>query len=80
MQAQLGHIASEGPTDAVLRELTVSGDAGDCLAAIRLLQDAGADAVVLQPVPGSEAEQLEHVVRDVLPAARGREADLAAET
>lgn len=58
MQAQLGEFAADGPTDRVLREVTVSGTAEECAATIDSLFEAGADSVVLQPVPGSESEQL----------------------
>jgi alkanesulfonate monooxygenase SsuD/methylene tetrahydromethanopterin reductase-like flavin-dependent oxidoreductase (luciferase family) len=61
MQSQLGDLAAEGPTDEVLAELTVSGTARDCAAAIGRLYDAGADAVVLQPIPGTEAEELDRI-------------------
>jgi 5,10-methylenetetrahydromethanopterin reductase len=58
MQSQLGHLAAAGPSEEVLAELTVSGRPRECAAAIRALYAAGADAVVLQPMPGTEIEQL----------------------
>jgi 5,10-methylenetetrahydromethanopterin reductase len=61
MQSQLGELAAEGPTDRVLAELTVSGTASDCADAIERLYEAGADAVVLQPIPGTEAEELDRI-------------------
>jgi 5,10-methylenetetrahydromethanopterin reductase len=61
MRAQLGELAAEGPTDRVVAELTVSGTAGDCADAIGRLYEAGADAVVLQPTPGTEAEELDRI-------------------
>lgn len=47
--------------DAAVRELTVSGDARSCAEAISRLHEAGADSVVLQPIPGGEGEQLAQV-------------------
>ncbi len=61
MQAQLGDLAAAGPTDEVVRELTVSGTVAECAAAIRRLFDAGAESVVLQPLPGTEPDQLEQL-------------------
>ncbi len=61
MQAQLGDLAAVGATDEVVRELTVSGTVEECAAAIDRLYNAGADAVVLQAVPGTEADQLDRV-------------------
>jgi 5,10-methylenetetrahydromethanopterin reductase len=70
MRAQLGALGAGEATDEVVRELTVSGDAEGCAAAIRRLYDAGADSVVLQPIPGGEREQLAQVPS--LMAALGR--------
>ena len=67
MRSQLGHLATAGPTEPVLAEVTVSGNPTDCVAAIRALHAAGADSVVLQPVPGTEVEQLARVRDDLLP-------------
>jgi alkanesulfonate monooxygenase SsuD/methylene tetrahydromethanopterin reductase-like flavin-dependent oxidoreductase (luciferase family) len=67
MRSQLGLLTAEGPTDRVLTELTVSGAPAECAAAIRALSAAGADSVVLQPVPGSEAEQLARIRDELLP-------------
>jgi 5,10-methylenetetrahydromethanopterin reductase len=70
MQSQLGHLAAAGPTERVLAELTVSGRPADCASAIRALHAAGAYSVVLQPVPGTESEQLPRVQDDLLPLLR----------
>jgi 5,10-methylenetetrahydromethanopterin reductase len=59
MQAQLGGLGATEADDEVVRELTVSGDVEECATAIRRLYDAGADSVVLQPVPGGERDQLD---------------------
>jgi alkanesulfonate monooxygenase SsuD/methylene tetrahydromethanopterin reductase-like flavin-dependent oxidoreductase (luciferase family) len=67
MRSQLGHLATAGPTEPVLAEITVSGRPPDCAAAVRALHAAGADSVVLQPVPGTEVEQLARVRDDLLP-------------
>lgn len=67
MRSQLGHLPTAGPTEQVLAELTVSGCPTDCAAAVRALHAAGADSVVLQPVPGTEVEQLPRVRDDLLP-------------
>jgi alkanesulfonate monooxygenase SsuD/methylene tetrahydromethanopterin reductase-like flavin-dependent oxidoreductase (luciferase family) len=69
MQAQLGHLAAAGPSEEVLAELTVSGRPRECAAAIRALYAAGADSVVLQPMPGTETEQLTRL-REVGPLLR----------
>jgi 5,10-methylenetetrahydromethanopterin reductase len=61
MQVQLGDLAAAGPTDEVVRELTVSGTVAECAAAIRRLYEAGAESVVLQPLPGTEPDQLEQL-------------------
>jgi 5,10-methylenetetrahydromethanopterin reductase len=61
MRSQLGELGSDEATDAVVGELTVSGDAGGCAKAIARLYEAGADSVVLQPIPGTERRQLEQV-------------------
>ncbi len=45
----------------MVRELTVSGDAAGCAEAVARLNDAGADSVVLQPIPGTEPDQLEQI-------------------
>jgi 5,10-methylenetetrahydromethanopterin reductase len=61
MRSQLGELGTDEATDAVVAELTVSGDAEGCAEAIARLYDAGADSVVLQPIPGTERAQLEEV-------------------
>ena len=70
MQSQLGHLAGDGSPDAAISELTASGNPTECAAAIRALYAAGADSVVLQPVHGTEAEQLLRVERDIVPLLR----------
>jgi len=54
-----------------LDELTVSGDADDCAAAIRAHVDAGADSVALFPFPAERAEpMLELAAAEILPRLR----------
>lgn len=67
MRAQLGHLSEQGPTDDVLRELTISGTSDECATAIRALYAAGADTVILQAVPGTEREQLPQIQEELLP-------------
>jgi 5,10-methylenetetrahydromethanopterin reductase len=61
MQAQVGELGATEVDQRVLSELTVSGDAAGCAEAIARLRTAGADTVVLQPIPGSEREQLSQI-------------------
>lgn len=67
MRAQLRHLSEQGPTDDVLRELTIAGTPDECATAIRALHAAGADTVILQAVPGTEREQLPQVQEELLP-------------
>jgi 5,10-methylenetetrahydromethanopterin reductase len=67
MQSQLGHLGAGEATNEVIEAVAVSGDAEQCAAAINALYAAGADAVVLQPVHGTEEEQLARVSADLLP-------------
>jgi 5,10-methylenetetrahydromethanopterin reductase len=60
-------LGADEATDAVVGQLTVSGDADGCAEAIARLYEAGADSVVLQPIPGTERRQLEEVA-PMLPA------------
>lgn len=68
LAAQLGDLygSSEGP-DAI-RRLTVSGDAQTCLAAINRYTASGADSIVLQPIHGSEEEQIERIGQHLGPS------------
>lgn len=61
MRSQVGELGAIEATDEVVRELTVSGDAAECAAAIERLYEAGADSVVLQPIAGSERDQLAQI-------------------
>ena len=70
MRAQIGHLAEAGASDAVVDEITVSGTPDECVAAVRALEAAGADAVVLQAIPGTEADQLARVQQELLPRLR----------
>jgi hypothetical protein len=51
IQAQLGHLAAAGPTEAVLAEITVSGRPTDCAAAIRALRAAEPTPSCCNPCP-----------------------------
>lgn len=57
---------SDALPDAWLDELTVSGTPADCAAAVRRFANAGADAVVLVPTGGDEAEQVERLAEIML--------------
>jgi 5,10-methylenetetrahydromethanopterin reductase len=59
LTAQLGATHGSDCDLDVIRLLTVAGDASDCRVAIRKLADAGADSVVLQPIHGTEEQQIE---------------------
>jgi 5,10-methylenetetrahydromethanopterin reductase len=61
MRSQLMALGATEATDEVVGELTVSGNADGCAAAINRLYEAGADSVVLQPIPGTERDQLRFV-------------------
>jgi 5,10-methylenetetrahydromethanopterin reductase len=74
LAAQLGALQGSDCDVDVIRRLTVGGDAVTCRAAIAKLAASGADSVVLQPIHGTEEQQIEafgrHVVRHV-PATAG---------
>ncbi|MBS1861636.1 MAG: LLM class flavin-dependent oxidoreductase [Actinobacteria bacterium] len=59
MQSQVGALGAGEATDEVVRELTVAGTPAECAAAVGRLVEAGAEAVVLQPIAGTEAQQIE---------------------
>lgn len=61
LASQLGPLYEADCDLDAIRRLTVSGDAEACRAAIDALGEAGADAVVLQPIHGHEEEQLERL-------------------
>ena len=48
-------------------DLAVAGSPRDCAAAVRALADAGADRVILLPLPGDERAQTEQFAREVRP-------------
>jgi len=53
-----GRLAEEMP-DAWIDQLSISGTAGDCARVIRRLVDAGADTVVLVPLPDKGLDELD---------------------
>jgi 5,10-methylenetetrahydromethanopterin reductase len=59
LAAQLGPLSGSDCQPDVIRSLTVAGDAQDCRVAIDKLLASGADSVVLQPIHGTEEEQIE---------------------
>jgi alkanesulfonate monooxygenase SsuD/methylene tetrahydromethanopterin reductase-like flavin-dependent oxidoreductase (luciferase family) len=59
LTAQLGAIHGSACDLDVIRRLTVAGDVADCRSAIDKLADAGADSIVLQPIHGTEEQQIE---------------------
>lgn len=59
LAAQLGTAHGSVCDLDVIRRLTVAGDVDDCRGAIEKLADAGADAIVLQPLHGTEERQIE---------------------
>lgn len=67
MGAQLGPLAGQPLSDAVLNEIAIWGTPADCATGIRRLFSSGADAVILQPPAGTELEQLARVESDLLP-------------
>jgi alkanesulfonate monooxygenase SsuD/methylene tetrahydromethanopterin reductase-like flavin-dependent oxidoreductase (luciferase family) len=75
MTEELQNLGMEGPAgvDAGLHrnwmdDLAVIGDPESCAARIQGLRDAGADSVVLFPMPDARAEDIvERAARDVLP-------------
>jgi alkanesulfonate monooxygenase SsuD/methylene tetrahydromethanopterin reductase-like flavin-dependent oxidoreductase (luciferase family) len=72
LSAQLGDLHGSGYGPAVAQRLSVAGDAQDCLDAIGLLFDSGADHVVFQPVPGQEERQIALFGEHVVPAVAAR--------
>lgn len=73
LSAQLGALHGSGYAADVARRISVAGDAQDCLDAIALLADSGADHVVFQPVHGQEERQIALFGEHVVPAvAAGR--------
>jgi alkanesulfonate monooxygenase SsuD/methylene tetrahydromethanopterin reductase-like flavin-dependent oxidoreductase (luciferase family) len=67
LAAQLGSLRGSECDADVIRRLTVAGDEQDCRAAIDKLVAAGADSVVLQPIHGSEEQQIERFGQGALP-------------
>jgi alkanesulfonate monooxygenase SsuD/methylene tetrahydromethanopterin reductase-like flavin-dependent oxidoreductase (luciferase family) len=61
-----GRLEEEMP-DEWIDELCIIGTAEDCLLAIRRLVDAGADTVVLVPLPDKSLDELEKFARFLLP-------------
>ncbi|MBE1551795.1 alkanesulfonate monooxygenase SsuD/methylene tetrahydromethanopterin reductase-like flavin-dependent oxidoreductase (luciferase family) [Mycobacterium sp. OAS707] len=59
LAAQLGNLQQADCDLEVVSQLTVSGDTSACEAAIARLAASGADAVVLQPIHGTEEQQIE---------------------
>lgn len=59
LSAQLGPLAGAEISPDTIQRLTVSGSVDTCGAAMRRFADAGADCVVLQPLPGTEERQLQ---------------------
>lgn len=59
LASQLGGLHGSACDLDVIRLLTVAGDADECRAAVQRLADAGADSVVLQPIHGTEEQQIE---------------------
>jgi alkanesulfonate monooxygenase SsuD/methylene tetrahydromethanopterin reductase-like flavin-dependent oxidoreductase (luciferase family) len=66
--AGLGADGSGPLDDRALRELAVVGDGDDCARAVAALGDAGADTVILDPLPPAYDEQLARFAAAVLPA------------
>ena len=67
LAAQLGSLRGSECDADVIRSLTVGGDEQDCRASIDKLLASGANAVVLQPIHGTEEEQIERFGQEVLP-------------
>jgi alkanesulfonate monooxygenase SsuD/methylene tetrahydromethanopterin reductase-like flavin-dependent oxidoreductase (luciferase family) len=59
LAAQLGTLQQSDCDLDVIRRLTVAGDASACSAALARLAASGADSVVLQPIHGTEEQQIE---------------------
>jgi 5,10-methylenetetrahydromethanopterin reductase len=58
LAAQLGTLSRSASELEVIQRLTVAGDIQDCRAAINTLAAAGADSIVLQPIHGTEEQQI----------------------
>ncbi|MEV5408070.1 LLM class flavin-dependent oxidoreductase [Thermopolyspora sp. NPDC052614] len=67
MSVQLRSWYKADLTDAAIDALAVAGTPQDCAAALRRLADAGADAVILQPVRGAESAQIASLAEDIRP-------------
>jgi alkanesulfonate monooxygenase SsuD/methylene tetrahydromethanopterin reductase-like flavin-dependent oxidoreductase (luciferase family) len=67
VHAGLGADGSGLLDDRVLRELAVAGDAADCARAIAALAAAGADTVILDPLPPAYDEQFARFAAEVMP-------------
>jgi 5,10-methylenetetrahydromethanopterin reductase len=65
--AGLGADGSGPLDDRALRELAIAGDAGDCARAVAALGDAGADTVILDPLPPAYDDQLARFAAEVAP-------------
>ncbi|MCL4234163.1 MAG: LLM class flavin-dependent oxidoreductase, partial [Deltaproteobacteria bacterium] len=67
VQGGMERIAAEMPAQWV-EDLVITGDPDECAAKIRRLLDAGADSVVLFPMPVERAEEVVRLTaREVLP-------------
>ena len=73
LAAQLGDLHGVECELDVIRRLTVAGDVRDCRASIDNLLRSGADSVVLQPIHGTEEQQIELFGRYVLGVQRTAE-------
>ena len=65
LAAQLGPLHGSTCELDAIRRLTVAGDVEDCRAAIDRLVTSGADSIVLQPIHGTEEQQIERFGQDV---------------
>lgn len=59
LAAQLSGLGDNVDVGGAIDSLTVSGDVRSCRAAVDRLVDSGADSVVLQPIHGTEEEQIQ---------------------
>jgi 5,10-methylenetetrahydromethanopterin reductase len=72
LTGRLDDPAGQGPGGRLLEpewvgQLAVAGTASESAAALRALDDAGADRIILLPLPGDEEAQIERFARDVRP-------------
>lgn len=67
LAAQLGDLYGAPPHDDVVGLLSSSGDAHSCVESLRRLEDSGADHVVLQPISGTEEDQIDQFGTHVIP-------------